>query len=1035
MAESDNLLRNFQIILPARLVEGETATAWVGGYVPDPNYDNTISYSDPVFSTSDDTVATVNTATGEVTAIKAGLVTITAKIGTVAASTKVTVVIDSTAKTAVDISVAPKNFKVDQKSAITVTPDNTNNKFGLRTGGPRTGNALIVDNDGNLYGSRAGFDYLEGYGKNVESNRVWVEVEPRGALLDFAVKLTPSSTLTSGVSQASVVNENYTHGFNFDADDATWDTSDHKIATIDADGRITTLKDGRVTISCELYGMTRYADLIVTAHPLTSFSLTLSSPTIGRVTTSELTIDSITPAGAVVHPTYTSSRPDIARVDSRGNFTPISEGTTRITVTDSVTQISKHVDLVVDFSDAPEVVADPSGIMITTQSDVPVRNLGTEERNTVSYKIVPQGHPWSPAPVGVRVKNTDIASAVITGTTDKVLELTGVSVGPTELSIFNGGTIETFPVFISENPVIVTITANTGLRIYKTSGPHDADVFFSILPAGTSVTLTSSNDTVAKIVDDQVTIMSVGTADLTATAADGTSAKYSLTVLADPVVASKDDVTGKKRGEDVLFSDLFTFTDSTADDYDFTSDNSGVVGADKVTLVNTGTTKVTATHKYVSTVTAEASITGVVGPTVAAVNASVNMLVGDNKTIDELFTFTESTKSDYTLSANGAAVDVNNQTGEVTSASDGSVIITATHKVYADITATVTIVVASIVNVNYTVADFTFNYTGNNGEGVGSVVFKDTSNNDKATVALVPNTNLSNGDTPTIQITAKHGFHANGKDVDTSLKAPAITGLLEVVDVTITKENLTFTYGGAYSGVGTASVAFKDPANDAKATLSLNKTTGLSNGDTVTVTITAKSGFTVNGKATDNSITDSVVGLKTNVIYQAGDVTISLTGNNGSGVATKSSTDKPGTTVSISPTTGLSNDDVVTATITADSTHLVNGKATDTLDITVTNLPDAPKAIHVTDGTATVAGDATTIVADDGMKTVIVKGDADSTIPGLSAESSDSTKLTVAINADGTTAELTPVSGQTGSVTVTFKAAGYTNSVLTVTLS
>lgn len=53
MAKSDELLRNFQIILPARLVEGKTATAWVGGYVPDPNYDNTISYSDPVFSTSD----------------------------------------------------------------------------------------------------------------------------------------------------------------------------------------------------------------------------------------------------------------------------------------------------------------------------------------------------------------------------------------------------------------------------------------------------------------------------------------------------------------------------------------------------------------------------------------------------------------------------------------------------------------------------------------------------------------------------------------------------------------------------------------------------------------------------------------------------------------------------------------------------------------------------------------------------------------------------------------------------------------------
>ncbi len=943
MAESDNLLRNFQIILPARLVEGETATAWVGGYVPDPNYDNTISYSDPVFSTSDETVATVNTSTGEVTAIKAGLVTITAKIGTVAASTKVTVVIDSTAKTTVDLSVAPKNFKVDQKSAITATPDNTNNKFGLRTGGPRTGNALIVDNDGNLYGSRAGFDYLEGYGKNVTSNRVWVEVEPRGALLDFAVKLTPSSTLTSGVSQASVVNENYTHGFHFDADDATWDTSDHTIATIDEDGRITTLKDGRVTISCELYGMTRYADLIVTAHPLTSFTLALSSPKISRITTSELTIGGITPTGAVVHPTYESSNPDIARVDSKGKFTPISEGTTRITVTDSVTKISKHVDLVVDFSDTPVVVPDPSGIVVTDLSDNPVRTLNAKEYLTDTYKVIPQGHPWGPAPVGVRVKDTKIATAVISGTTDKTLEVKGISAGSTELSIYNGGILETFPVLVATYDGDVVITPNTDLRIYKTSGPHDAEVFFSTTPQGIPVTLTSSNDEVAKIVDNKVIIVAVGTADLTATSADGTSAKYSLTVLADPVVVNKADVTGKKRGQDVLFADLFTFTNSTAADYTFTSDNSSVVGADKVTLANTGTTRVTATNKYVTTVTAVASITGVVGPTVTATNSNIDMLVGDTKSIDDLFTFTESTKSDYTLSADGSAVSVNNQTGVITGASDGSVIVTATHKVYADVTATTRVTVASIVNVNYTVEDFTLNYTGNNGAATGSVVFKDTANDAKATVVLSPNTGLSNGDTPTIKITANRGFTANGQEVDTSLKAPAITGLQDaVVDVTITKNDLTFTYGGSYSGVGTAAVAFKNPANDAKATLSLSKTTGLSNGDTVTVTITAKSGFTVNGKATDNSITDNVVGLKTNVIYQAGDVTISLTGNNGSGVATKSSVDKPGTTVAIDPTTGLSNSDVVTATITADSTHLVNGKSTDTLDITVTNLPDAP---------------------------------------------------------------------------------------------
>lgn len=92
------------------------------------------------------------------------------------------------------------------------------------------------------------------------------------------------------------------------------------------------------------------------------------------------------------------------------------------------------------------------------------------------------------------------------------------------------------------------------------------------------------------------------------------------------------------------------------------------------------------------------------------------------------------------------------------------------------------------------------------------------------------------------------------------------------------------------------------------------------------------------------------------------------------------------------------------------------------------------------DGTATLTeyGTAVALVASAGMKTIIATDDADAPVAGAAVAlvvASDSSKLGVALNADGKTVEMTPVAGAKGKVWFKITAAGYKDLAIAVTLS
>ncbi|EIP9221085.1 hypothetical protein LT875_002532 [Salmonella enterica] len=126
----------------------------------------------------------------------------------------------------------------------------------------------------------------------------------------------------------------------------------------------------------------------------------------------------------------------------------------------------------------------------------------------------------------------------------------------------------------------------------------------------------------------------------------------------------------------------------------------------------------------------------------------------------------------------------------------------------------------------------------------------------------------------------------------------------------------------------------------------------------------------------------------------------------------------------------------VTLTATVDSDKTV----TATLDVTIAAAAAAPKkTFKVVDGTATgYAAKKVSLTAADGMKTLTVTDDKDAAVTGVVVAlttAADSSKLGVALNSDGKTIELTPVTGETGDVKFKITHADYTALEITATLA
>jgi len=272
------------------------------------------------WNSSDTKIAAVD-ANGKITAKAAGTATITVK--TFNSKTK---------SCTVTVKAAPSSVTLSKTSLTLGKGETYTLKATLNSGAASAKNSwsssdtkiATVDASGKITAKAAGTATItvKTFNSKTKSCKVTVKPAPSSVTLSktsltlgkgetFALK----ATLNSGAASAK----------------NTWSSSDTKIATVDASGKITAKAVGTATITVKTFnGKTKSCKVTVKAAP-TSVKLNKSTLTLakGKAETLKVTLN---PSGAAsLKRTWTSSNTKIAKVDANGKVTAVAKGTATIT--------------------------------------------------------------------------------------------------------------------------------------------------------------------------------------------------------------------------------------------------------------------------------------------------------------------------------------------------------------------------------------------------------------------------------------------------------------------------------------------------------------------------------------------------------------------------------------------------------------------------------------------------------------------------------------------------------------------------------
>ncbi|MGO5543762.1 penicillin-binding Tp47 domain C-containing protein [Blautia sp. HCP3S3_H10_1] len=133
----------------------------------------------------------------------------------------------------------------------------------------------------------------------------------------------------------------------------TWTSSDAKVATVDANGKVAAVKAGTATITATLGGKSASSKVTVkevvkpTPTPAPVLTAKAQASTIyAGGTTGSTTVISVTKSGITEAAKFTSSDPTVATVDANGKVTAKKAGTTTITVTAGKLSVKVNVTVV-----------------------------------------------------------------------------------------------------------------------------------------------------------------------------------------------------------------------------------------------------------------------------------------------------------------------------------------------------------------------------------------------------------------------------------------------------------------------------------------------------------------------------------------------------------------------------------------------------------------------------------------------------------------------------------------------------------------
>ncbi|EHJ02118.1 Ig domain protein group 2 domain protein [Clostridium sp. DL-VIII] len=307
----------------------------------------------------------------------------------------------------------------------------------------------------------------------------------------------------------------------------TWKSSNTKVATVDANGKLTAVGAGSATITCTASdGSGKYATCVVTVtNPLTKVtSVTLNTTnlnwTVGKTGTFTATVAPSNASNKSV--TWKSSNTKVATVDANGKLTAVGAGSATITCTASDGS-GKYATCVVTVT-KPATVKVTSVKLNTNKLNWTVGKTGTFTATVLPSNASNKGVTW-------KSSNTKVATVDANG------KLTAVGAGSATITCTasdGSGKYATCVVTVTK-PATVKVTSvklNTN-KLNWTVGKTGTFIA-TVLPSNASnknVIWKSSNTKVATVSSNgKLTAVGAGSATITCTASDG-SGKYATCVV------------------------------------------------------------------------------------------------------------------------------------------------------------------------------------------------------------------------------------------------------------------------------------------------------------------------------------------------------------------------------------------------------------------------------------------------------------------------------------------------------------------------
>ena len=291
----------------------------------------------------------------------------------------------------------------------------------------------------------------------------------------------------------------------------TWKSSDTSIATVSSGGVIKAVSNGTCKIIATTKDGTNLSASMDVIVDIKAKSVVLDKTSLKITSKNSINklVATVTPSQANQKVAWSSSNGNIAKVDSKGRVTPVSNGTCKIiaTTTDG-TNITASCDVTVDVKFVTGISFDFNSYTITNANQTPVFNPNITPSDAENKNV-----RWSSSNTKVA---TVSSSGVIKAAGNGTCKITATTTDGTNLSA-------SFNITVNIKATKITLDKT---NINLTNEKYCDKITAKIEPSEASdkVKYTSSNEKVAKVKEDG-TVIAVGKGNciITATTTDGTN--------------------------------------------------------------------------------------------------------------------------------------------------------------------------------------------------------------------------------------------------------------------------------------------------------------------------------------------------------------------------------------------------------------------------------------------------------------------------------------------------------------------------------